>query len=370
MNFKAKRLQRLNSKSHLLFLSFILLLGFIVAVALRYYALEPLRIMDTTMYPRHGEKEILWVCKLPQCINNVKANETVWAKQRNGETTIRRILGMPGDSIYISDQGRVRTSQLKFRWPGEDAFIESRKFYVPKKGDTLSFDELGDIEQDYIIGLLEEQGVDFYIQTSLWLGDRELSLEHVGTTKIGTRQVSLKEIDLLPWQDRFLIEKQLEQNEPGNAKAKIQRKLYNRADSSLISKIPITYNCYYLVCQKSSHCADSRELGYYTQKRIIGRFIKEPTTIMKFVTQKVTVVKEEADKIFEKGSNKTRLLLKDVLKNNKNHTLENNSKKEMPKTQKIERKTAKKRMEDNMSEDTSEKNIHRKRFVPQEKTKD
>ena len=68
-----------------------------------------LQITDSSMYPRHKEKEILWMCKLPQCTDKIAYNETVWANLRNGESIIRKVIGLPGDKIDFSDRGRVKT---------------------------------------------------------------------------------------------------------------------------------------------------------------------------------------------------------------------------------------------------------------------
>ena len=276
-------LQQKNSMSHVFFLVVLLVLVFAGAIALRYYAIEPIKMVNASMAPRHKENSWLWVCKLPQCIDQVKRDETVWAELRNQETLVRRIIAMPGDTLSISDNGKVSSGKLKFRWRGENAFIESRKIYVPKKGDTLYFAKLNDVEQDYAISLLSEQGIPFFIKTTLWQGEREISVEQIGSTKLGNRQVSLKEIDLLPWQDRILIELQIRQSEPGNAPIKIKREIYNE-DSTLIEKFVVEDDCYYLACGRGSHCVDSRETGYFTKSRMLGRYMPEPDRVKKAIT--------------------------------------------------------------------------------------
>ena len=103
LKFKVKRLQWKNSKACLAVLVVILAIVFIFAMALRIRVLEPLQITDSSMYPRHKEKEILWMCKLPQCTDKIAYNETVWATLRNGESIIRKVIGLPGDKIDFSD---------------------------------------------------------------------------------------------------------------------------------------------------------------------------------------------------------------------------------------------------------------------------
>lgn len=301
-----KVLQRMNSMSHVFFLV-VLLVGILVAaVALRYYVIEPINMVNASMAPRHKENSWLWMCKLPQCVDKVQKNETVWAELRNQETLVRKIIAMPGDSLSISENGKVVSGKLRFRWKGENAFIESRDIYVPKRGDTLNLKTLSDVEQDYAISLMHEQGIPFSIKTTLWQGDREINVERIGSTKLGNRQVSLKEIDLLPWQDRFLIELQIRQSEPGNAPIKIKRELFSD-DSTLIKNFIVEEDCYYLACERGDHCVDSREAGFFTKSRLLGRYMPLPDRVKNTVIKHVrSVGKFIAPKAKEKSKEKAK----------------------------------------------------------------
>ena len=320
---KVKQIQRRNSQSHVFLLFLALLTVFALAFAIRIYALAPVKIMDTSMAPKFKERSIHWMCKLPQCIGQIKDKDIAWISLKSGETMVRNVLAMPGDSIEITDKGYVRTTHRNFKWKGEDAFIQSKTIYVPKAGDTLYFDQLNEVEQDYALAYLHTHGQKVAVKSSLWQGDREINIDRVGATKIANRQVSLKEIDFLPWQDRYLIELQIRQSEPGNDPIKIKRQLFTlkpkrieltppptdsttttsdstiAADSTTkkdslqakatpveekeedvfdepMNKIIIEEDCYYLTCTKGSSCPDSRELGYFTEKDFIGRYIEWP----------------------------------------------------------------------------------------------
>ena len=279
-------LHRKNSQSHVFFLVVFLTLVFVAAVALRYYVVEPIKMVNASMAPRQKENSWLWMCKLPQYIDQVQKKETVWAELRNQETLVRKVIAMPGDTLSISESGKVVSGKLKFRWKGENAFIESRSIYVPRQGDTLYFDKMNDVEQDYAISLLHEQGIPFFIKTTLWQGDREINVERIGSTKLGNRQVSLQEIDLLPWQDRFLIELQIRQSEPGNAPIKIKREIFNE-DSTVMEKFIVEEDCYYLACERGNRCVDSRETGYFTKSRILGRYMPLPNKIKNTAVKKI-----------------------------------------------------------------------------------
>lgn len=342
---KVKRLQRKNSQSHIFLLFLLLLIVLGISFVGRIYAIAPVKIMDASMTPKFKEQSTHWMCKLPQCLAQVKDQDVVWLMLKSGETMVRRVLAMPGDTIEITDKGRVRTPHRNFTWKGEDAFIQSKTIYIPKAGDTLYFDKLNEVEQDYILTYLHTHGEKIAVKSTLWQGDREINIDRVGATKIANRQVSLKEIDFLPWQDRYLIELQIRQAEPGNAPIKIKRELFRlkpaklelnpppsasadstnsdsvktdsikvaRADSSKsaktdttqtdttkkdsavaaapakeepeqyldepLNKIVIEEDCYYLTCLKGSNCSDSREMGYFTHKDIIGLYMEWPDRI-------------------------------------------------------------------------------------------
>jgi signal peptidase I len=320
-----------------LFLFLLIVVG--VSFVARIYAIAPVKIMDASMTPKFKEQSIHWMCKLPQCLTQVRDQDIVWLTLKSGETMVRKVLAMPGDSIEITDKGYVRTPHRNFKWKGEDAFIQSKTIYVPKAGDTLYFDKLNEVEQDYILAYLHTHGEKIAIKSTLWQGDREINIDRVGATKIANRQVSLKEVDFLPWQDRYLIELQIRQAEPGNAPIKIKRELFrlkpakleltppptSSADSTVgdsikadtvkaakadttqkdttkkdsavaapakpapakeeepeqyldepLNKIVIEEDCYYLTCLKGSNCPDSRELGYFTHKDFIGLYMEWP----------------------------------------------------------------------------------------------
>ena len=363
---KVKRLQRKNSQSHIFLLFLFLLFICGAAFVARLYAIAPVKIMDASMTPKFKEQSIHWMCKLPQCLSKIKEQDIVWLSLKSGETMVRRVLAMPGDSIEITDKGRVRTPHRNYKWKGEDAFIQSQTIYVPKAGDTLYFDKLNEVEQDYILAYLHTHGEKIAIKSTLWQGDREINIDRVGATKIANRQVSLKEIDYLPWQDRYLIELQIRQAEPGNAPIKIKRELFrlkpakleltppptSSADSTAsdsiktdsvkvahndssatakadttkkdstkkdsavaapakpapakeepeqyldepLNKIVIEEDCYYMTCIKGSSCPDSRELGYFTHKDFIGRYLEWPD---RFKNRIIVPAKKFLDKSIE-----------------------------------------------------------------------
>jgi hypothetical protein len=149
---------------------------------------------------------------------------------------------------------------------------------------------------------MHEQNEKIYIKSSLWQGNREMPLERIGSTKLGNRLVSLQEIDFMPWQDRFLVELQIFLAEPGNTPIHIKRELYNAKDSSKISFYVVPEDCYYLLCEKSSHCADSREIGYFTKNRLIGRANKTANNIQKQIDKRISELQNSARSLLKRAT--------------------------------------------------------------------
>jgi signal peptidase I len=304
------------------FLVFILGVVLALMIGVRYYVIEPVRIQDNSLFPKFKKNSILWMCKLPSCMEKIDDEDFVWGILRNQDNMVRRVLGVPGDSITITNNGKVYTPHRKFKWNGEDAFIETRNIYIPRKGDTLFFEKLNDVEQDYLMSLMHEQNEHFYVKSSLWQGNREMPLERVGSTKLGNRLVSLQEIDYMPWQDRFLVELQIFLAEPGNTPIHIKRELYNAKDSSKISFYVVPEDCYYLICEKSSHCADSREIGYFTKNRLLGRANKSVNALQGKIDNRIFQIQKSIRSLLKKTKKKD-----DKSKSNKNSKQKSKDKK-------------------------------------------
>lgn len=269
-----KNLWHSSGKKNILIFS-ILVLGLFSALFLRFYVIEPYSINDASMFPELSEKKRIWVCKLPLCTQNLSRGQMVSAERVNGDLMLRKLLGLPGDTIRLSADSYVSVDSLSFHWEGENTFIVPRQIYVPQRGDTLYFEKLSDVELDYAFKLFQQQNPQehFQIQIRLYQGEKEISLEKAGNAQIAGRPVNMKELKGLPWQELFLIELQLQKMEPGSRKFHFVRKII-AADSSEIQFFVVNENAFYLVCQKANFCLDSRELGYFPESRIIGKVIR------------------------------------------------------------------------------------------------
>lgn len=268
---QVKKLLFKNSQRRLFLSLFFLILVLLGSALVRLYAVEPVTIKDRSISPYVKRGARVWVCKLPWCVNQIKAEDIVLAEKRAGELLLRRVIGVPGSLLKISSEGHVTSAFLDFMWQNETAFIDTRSFYIPKKGDTLFLDSLSDIETDFAISILKEQKKSFFIKPSLFQGEKEIPVDVVGSARIASRPVSVREIPGLPWQELFLIELQVQRGQQGVGKIKIQRNLYRTSDSTKIESFVALDDYFYLACSQGSRCIDSRELGLFSRSMIIGK---------------------------------------------------------------------------------------------------
>ena len=267
---KVKRLLRKNSQSRLFGFIFLLILVFLLSIGLRVYIIEPIQIQDVSMQPLVQAHQRVWVCKLERCLQNLKAFDTVLAKKRQRKALLRQIIGLPGQDLKIASDGHVEGEGVDFIWNDEVAFIDTRKFYIPKKGDSLILEDLNDIEMDFALGVLKNQGEDYFVDAEIYQGEQKLSIDIVGSTRIASRPVSIKEVPYLPWRDLFLIELQIARQVPGASPIRIQRKAY-RSYSSEITGVLVQEDYYFLACTQGKRCVDSRELGLFKKSELIGK---------------------------------------------------------------------------------------------------
>ncbi len=277
MNTPEKEMKKLlwnSSRKKILFLISFLVFGFILAALIRFYALEPYSIQDASMYPEFTEGKRFWVCKLPVCTGNIARDDFVLAQKTNGIPTLRKVLGLPGDTVKFHNDAEVSVDSFSFRWEHENAFIAPREIYIPRQGDTLRFAELNDVEFDYASKLYQMQNPEKKMETeaTLFQGEKEIPLEKVGNVSIAGRPVSAREIQGLPWQELYLIELGLQKMEPGSKRFQIKRRILS--DSSEVSSFVVKDDTFFLICRKGNYCLDSRELGYFPKNQIFGKVIR------------------------------------------------------------------------------------------------
>ncbi len=250
-----------------------------LAVGARFYALTPVVLNDNSLYPKVPKGKRVWICTLPQCRQNIKTDDIVLAKRPgSGEVFLRRVIGLPGTNMQISLTGEVTSPGLNFHWDGENAFIDTRSFHIPKAGDTLAIGSLNDVEFDYAARLVAQNFGRRNVRTQVTLlqGSQPMPLERIGTARLASRPVSVREVSGLPWQELYLIQLQIQREEPGSRHIHFMRRIYKVKDSSEVAVFRVKEDNYYLACFKGNQCQDSRELGYFTKKSIVGKMIPVP----------------------------------------------------------------------------------------------
>ncbi|MDR1759829.1 MAG: signal peptidase I [Fibrobacter sp.] len=263
-----------SSRKKILSLTAFLAFGFILALLVRFYVLEPYSIQDASMHPEFAEGKRFWVCKLPACTGNITRGDFVLAQKTNGTLTLRKVLGLPGDTVKFHNDNEVSVNSFSFHWEHENAFIAPRTVYIPRQGDTLRFADLSDVEFDYASRLYQMQnpGEKIKIEVTLYQGEKEIALEKVGNISIAGRPVSAREVQGLPWQELHFIELGLQKMEPGSRRFQIKRKIVS--DSSEVSLFAVKEDTFFLICRKGNYCLDSRELGYFPKNKILGKVIR------------------------------------------------------------------------------------------------
>ncbi len=270
---RRRTLWRESSRTWNFILGILLFAVLSASLATRFYAVEPVRLQDNSMQPEISPGTRIWICKLPSCSENLKRGDIVLVSTPGGGKALRTVFGLPGDSVHLSPDGSIKAGAAVFHWDDESEIVAPRTFYIPQKGDTLSFADLNDISFDYSTEFLrKEYGFNRYFAEAVLLrGTDTLPLSRVGSAHLFGRPVGLREIHGLHWQEYFLISLQINREEPGARAVRFERKLYRVADSTEVSGFRSPENAYYLICRKGNRCEDSRVFGYIPQSRILGK---------------------------------------------------------------------------------------------------
>lgn len=253
-------------------LGVILCLGIFV----RFYAIEQVRIVESSMEPDVSSGDLVWICKLPFCTQKLNRGDLVLFQIPRGGFEIRSIFGLPGDSVEVFPEGKIRTGEKEFTWNDESEIIAHRKFYVPKKGDSIRFENLNDISFDYASDFLQQAfGIrKYFARAELFRGEDSLPLSRIGSAHLFGRPVSLSEIHGLRWQEYVMIALQVGREEPGARSVHFERKLFRAEDSTEVKAFSPNEDAYYLICFKGNRCEDSRYFGYVPKSAIAGKVIR------------------------------------------------------------------------------------------------
>jgi len=200
------------------------------------------------------------MCELEFCKEKSKKGNLLLVKTINGNSIILRQIGKSGDEIKLATP------------------FDTISISIPKKGDTIIFEDLNPMLWDEAFSLYREQFPDEKIKTNISLNskEKELPFAYVGRASISGRPASEKEVPFLPWQELRLLELQLQKIFPAIDSIYFKRKPY--ADSlQEINEFVVEEDLFYLSCEKPKQhklCYDSREKGFFRKSEIKGRAVR------------------------------------------------------------------------------------------------
>jgi len=196
------------------------------------------------------------VCELEFCKEKAKDGNLLLVKTINGNLILLRQIGKSGNEIKIPTP------------------FDTLSFSIPKKGDTITFENLNPMLWDAAFSLYRLQFPENKIKTNISLNskEKEVPFSYVGRASISGRPASEKEVPFLPWQELRLLELQLQKIFPSIDSIHFIRKPY--ADSLEIKDFVVEEELFYLSCEKPNQqrlCYDSREKGFFRRSEIKGR---------------------------------------------------------------------------------------------------
>lgn len=248
---------------------------FLLGLAVRFYAFEPIRLLDNSLEPQIQPGKIVWLCKLPFCTNKLDRGDIVLADFPGKGSVLRAVIGLPGDSVQIFPNGKIQAGTAEHVWEDESEMIAPRGFRIPRENDSVFISTLNDISFDYASRFLHRKfgAHRYYIQTKLFRENDTLPISRVGSAHLFGRPVSIREIHGLHWQEYFLIALQIDREDPGAKAVHFERRLFDSRDSSELAVFRFPENSYYLICLRGNRCEDSRTEGYIPQSRILGKVV-------------------------------------------------------------------------------------------------
>jgi signal peptidase I len=115
----------------------------VVAVALRYFAIQPYVVDGESMMPTYENKEYIIAEKISYMVGEPKRGDVVVFKYPKNPTVnyIKRIIALPGETIKISSD-RITIKNLQ----NPDGFTLDEE-YIPQNFKTLVFENNGVLEK-------------------------------------------------------------------------------------------------------------------------------------------------------------------------------------------------------------------------------
>jgi signal peptidase I len=117
----------------------ILFIGIILGFGLKLFVIESFIVPTDSMSPTIAVGEKVWLCKLPFLI---KKNNIV-GFERNGEYFVKRIVGMPSETVCTDGTSRSHREGANFEMYQEKRLVSDKSMAlipIPKRGETVVLD--------------------------------------------------------------------------------------------------------------------------------------------------------------------------------------------------------------------------------------
>jgi signal peptidase I len=188
----------------------ITIIGLLIGLGIKIFALESFTVPTDSMTPTIAVGQRVWLNKLPF----TPKLEDVIGFERNGEDYVKRIVGMPSDSVYTDGTSRDSREGRYFQIYKNKRFASNAPLtfmHIPKRGEMIA---------------LDADNYDFY---------------------------------------QPLIEKE------GNQIGKLLDKIYINGSETM--SYTFTQNYYFVQGDNTEASIDSRQFGLIGEKSILGRLI-------------------------------------------------------------------------------------------------
>lgn len=116
-----------------------------VAIMIVVFLYQPVKVEGTSMLPELRDQERIFVNKFVYRIERINRRDIVvfWYPNDPAKSYIKRVIGMPGDTVEIID-GEVFVNEQRLNEPYVDARYEDHRSYLPVFVERGHYYVLGD----------------------------------------------------------------------------------------------------------------------------------------------------------------------------------------------------------------------------------
>lgn len=239
------KISEVNWINYLIFIiSFVIVLLFLLGT-LKKHVIEPLEVSSESMENHLYEKNIVLVNKLAIKVNSIQRNGIYVFKDHHGMLTIKRCIGLPGDTIEIID-GIV--------------YINGVQEIPPNT-----------VKKQYIVEIERGQGFTSFLKEKKIKGEKIAEDKNTGHLKLKLTLTEKEREQLNEFGNNFKIVKQINTEKP---KKDYPNLLTENLDRLTKITVPIAgdnmLDKYFFLGDNRDVSVDSRWLGCISADKILG----------------------------------------------------------------------------------------------------